>query len=142
MRNIYRLVVSTYGEAESIKVNGKLAFINCPFKRSLKIYSYPKWKFRKGKFAKVLNKYNITCIGWLEYSLPNILFNLLLRNLEKADCICFGFAGLDYSTIEKAKRLLLQLEPSINDKLILILVEEKSIDEKGLLAGFPIYENI
>jgi hypothetical protein len=139
MRNIYRFIVNNYGEEETIKVNGEIVFINSPFKRSLKIFSFPKWRFRKKKYAKKLKQYNVTCIDWIDYSLENILFYLLLKSIEKYDCICFGFAGFDYSTIEKTKRFLLELEPHIDGKLVLIVVEKVSVDEKGIISGFPIY---
>jgi len=138
-RNIYRFIVKNYGEEESIKMNGKLLFINGPFEKSLKLFSFPKWKFRKKKYAKNIEKYRITCIDWLEYSLQNILFYLLLKNIAKYDCLIFELAGFDFLTIEKIKQVLLQLEPHIDGRLILIVVEKESVDENGILAGFPIY---
>ena len=65
-----------------------------------------------------------------------------MKEMEKFDCVCFGFAGFDYLGIEKAKQFLLELEPSVYGKLILIVVEEKSIEEEGILTEFPIYQSV
>lgn len=141
MRSIYRFIVKTYGEEESIKNKGEMLFINCPFKESLKIFSYPKWRFRKRKFAKLIEKYNIICLDWLEYSLSNVLYYLLLKNIEKNDSLCFELAGLDIATIIKTKQVLLELEPSLKGSMIFIVVEKDSFEENNILSEFAIYNN-
>jgi hypothetical protein len=139
MESIYRFIVKHLGEEETIKVNGKILFINCPFKKSLKAFSFPTWKFSKKKYAKKLEQYNITCIDWLEYSVQNILYYLLLDNLEKYDCFCFEFAGFEPSTLIKTKQFLLELKPHLDNKIILIVVEKHAIEDNDVFSEFPVY---
>lgn len=138
MKNIYRLIVSNYGEEESMEVNGKILFINCPFKNSLKIFSFPRWRFRKRKYLSLIRTYKITCVDWLEYSLQNVFFYLFLKNIEKYDTLCFELAGFDFSTVSKAKQFLLELAPQIGDKKVLIVVKKDSFEENNILLEFPI----
>ncbi len=140
MKKIYRYLVNSYGEEEAVKINGKLLFINCPFKKSLKISSLPIRKFKKEIYARNLDRYQITCVNYLDYNLENIFFYILLNNIEKYDCFCFETAGFDFTTIDKTKQFLVQLVEHLNSKMVLIVVKEDSVEDNEILSEFPIYK--
>jgi len=131
--------VKNYGEEETVKTKGKTLFINGPFKKSLKIYSLPLRKFKKKTYARNLDRYDITCVNYPDYSLENVLFYTLLDNLEKYDCLCFGMAGFSFSNIISTKQFLVQLEKHLYNKTVLIVVKEDETEENDILSEFPIY---
>lgn len=140
MGHLYRLIVNNLGEEEKIKINGRVIYINCPFRKSRKIFSFGKWRFRKRTFIKKINQYNITCVDWFEYSTQNILYYLLLNNLNKYDGACFELAGFSPSTAVHIKQFLLELKPHLDNKIVIVVVEKNSMDD-DIFSEFPIYNS-